>query len=433
MNKNQIWKNWNGNIQHEYRNMYFPKSEKELSNIVAKAKKVRVVGAGHSTSDIAAGTETLINLKNFNKIVTIDLERKQITIQSGVMLSDLLNELNRFNWAIPCLPDIGSITIGGAISTATHGTAENGYILSEYMVKCRVITATGEIKIFETTDEEMNAIRVSLGTLGILSEITLQCEEEFFLHMKERPIKDNLWLNNFDMLARNHDFFRILWLPHTGFGYVITGDKVTEYQTIKNNKGPRHLKYRRYVSTKLYELCFRYPRLSVYINKLIFFFFYTFKKEHAGNLYDTTVTKVRGKGTSEITEWTVSREKFKELFLELKKEFESHDNKAYAHIPMDIRIIKEDKSWLSYAYNCNIVTMGLTCRVPSKADEYEAFRTIEKIFLKYNGRPHWAKKFLANKQVLSQLYPKWNEFTELRKSMDPEEKFLNKYLSNIFN
>ncbi|BCX14219.1 MAG: L-gulono-1,4-lactone dehydrogenase [Candidatus Dojkabacteria bacterium] len=431
-NANKTWQNWNGNIKHTYEKIYYPKSEPELRRIIANSAKVRVVGAGHSTSDIAGGTDTLISLKKYNRIKNIDHKNKRITIESGAMLSDLLDELSKLKWTIPCLPDISSISIGGAIATATHGTSDEGYILSQYVVALRLITADGQIQIIDELNDNMAAVRVSLGVLGIISEVTFQCTEEYILHIKERPIRDKVWVDKFDMLARNHDFFRVLWLPHTGFGYVITGDKVTDYQSIKQKKGPRHLKYRRYLSTKLYEICFNYPRFSVYINKLIFLLFYTFKKEHSGNLYETTVTKVRGKGTSEITEWTVARDNFHDLFVELKKEFESHNNIAYAHIPMDIRIVKRDNSWLSYAYQRDIVTVGLTCRVPSKADEYEAFRSIERIFLKYQGRPHWAKKFLADGKILSGLYPKWSDFLELRESLDPKKKFLNKYLLKVF-
>jgi L-gulonolactone oxidase len=431
MDNNKIWLNWNGNVKHSYKEMFLPQSEQELSSIVAKAQKVRVVGAGHSSSDIAGGTETLVSLEKYNRVRNIDYEKKQITIESGAMLSDLLDELNNLGWTIPCLPDISSITIGGAVATATHGTSKNGYILSQYLVACRLVTANGQIRTFDESDEEINALRVSIGVLGIISEATFQCTEQYVLHIKERPVRDHIWLNKFDMLVENHDFFRILWLPHTGFGYVITGDKVTEYRNIKQNKGPIHLKHRRYLSTKLYELCFKYPRLSIYINKLIFLLFFTFKKEHTGNLYEATVTKTRGNGASEMSEWTVSRKNFKRLFLELKKEFESHDNQAYAHIPMDIRVIKKDNSWLSYAYKRDIVTIGLTCRVPSRAEKYEAFGVIEKLFLKYQGRPHWAKKFLADSQTLSTLYPKWTDFLRLREIMDPGKKFLNKYLERI--
>ena len=77
--------------------------------------------------------------------------------------------------------------------------------------------------------------------------------------------------------------------------------------------------------------------------------------------------------------------------------------------------------------------MGCVSRDASSADSYEAFKTVEDIFLKYGGRPHWGKRFAAKDPELTKLYPKWNAFKDLRKSMDPTNKFLNKYLASIFS
>ena len=42
-------------------------------------------------------------------------------------------------------------------------------------------------------------------------------------------------------------------------------------------------------------------------------------------------------------------------------------------------------------------------------------------------------QFLAKDKELAQLYPKWNDFKQLRKELDPTNKFLNTYLTVLFN
>jgi len=42
---------------------------------------------------------------------------------------------------------------------------------------------------------------------------------------------------------QKHDFLRILWLPHTDKGYVITGDKIAPETKISENLGPKYLKH----------------------------------------------------------------------------------------------------------------------------------------------------------------------------------------------
>ena len=100
---------------------------------------------------------------------------------------------------------------------------------------------------------------------------------------------------------------------------------------------------------------------------------------------------------------------------------------------MDVRFVYKDDSWLSYAYKEDTVTMGCVSRNAATADTYEAFKSVEKIFLKHGGKPHWAKRFNAKDEELSKLYSRWNDFKALRKQMDPSNKFLNPYLSEVFN
>jgi L-gulonolactone oxidase len=125
-------------------------------------------------------------------------------------------------------------------------------------------------------------------------------------------------------------------------------------------------------------------------------------------------------------------DRFNELFAELRARLESTANTAYAHIPMDIRFLSADATWLSTAYDRDIVTVGCVTRNPEHADEYAAFDMVEDLFLSYGGRPHWAKRFKAKATELRPVYPRWDDFVELRRRMDPDNKLLNPYLAELF-
>ena len=428
--KQGLWESWNGNLKHTFKNRYSIDSEVQLSKIVKESKKVRFYGNKQSSSDIAAGTETLIDMKTYNKIINIDSQNKRITIQSGAPLELLIDTAEENKWCIPCLPDINTITIGGAISTGTHGT--NGKLLSEYIYSCRLLKANGEIITLNKGDELFEAAKVSLGTLGIITEITFQCEDIFYLHLKEGPEKDSRWLKNIKNELAEFDFLRILWLPHTGHGYAIKGKKVSADFSIKPKLGPKFLKHRRTASKVLYKNTHKAPWFTAIANKILYFGFFRSKKEHFGSLYQATVTKSRG-STLELAEWTVDLDKFPLVFKELKKTINSWKNDAFIHIPMDVRFVKKDNSWLSYAHKKDIVTMGCVCRNANAANEYEAFKTVEEIFIKHGGRPHWGKRFSAKDKELSRLYPKWEDFKKTRNELDPTDKFLNPYLTSLFN
>jgi L-gulonolactone oxidase len=427
---NGTWVSWNENLKHNYTTKYEITTEEELQEVVANNEKIRFFGSKQSSADIASGTDVIIDMTNYNKIVSYDYNAKTITVQSGLILSELLEAIESVGWCIPCLPDINTITIGGALATGTHGTS--GHLLCEYMTECSLILADGNVKTITKEDDLINAVRVSLGMLGIMSTITFQCEPAYTLHIKEGPEDDSEWLPKIKSRLKKHDFLRVLWLPHTDKGYVITGDKIHPDTEIIENLGPGYLKHRRTASKILYKYTHIFPWLTAIANKLLYKGFFSAKKEHKGTLYQATVTKSRG-STLELAEWTIGLDKFPKVFTELKEELNNWNNKSFVHIPMDVRFVYKDTSWLSYAYKQDTVTMGCVSRNAATADTYEAFKAIEKIFLKYGGRPHWGKRFEAKDKELAAIYPKWEDFKDIRRELDPTNKFLNPYLTKLVN
>ncbi|QOD60274.1 FAD-binding protein [Polaribacter haliotis] len=428
--KNGVWTSWNENLTYKYKSLYKVTTEQELQEIIAKSDKVRFFGSKQSSADIAAGLENLIDITTYNKILSYNDAEHTITVQSGLILGDLIDAVEAKGWCIPCLPDINTITIGGALATGTHGTS--GKLLCEYMTSCTLVLADGSLKKIEDGDELINAVRVSLGALGVMSTITFKCEPIYTLHVKEGPENDTEWLPKIKERLKKHDFLRILWLPHTDKGYVITGDKIDSETEIKEDLGPDYLKHRRKASKILYKYTHIFPWITSIANKLLYKGFFSSKKEYKGSLYQATVTKSRG-STLELAEWTIGLDKFTEVFEELKTEINKWSNKSFIHIPMDIRFVYKDKSWLSYAYKKDIVTIGCVSRNAATADTYEAFKTIEIIFLKHGGKPHWGKRFTAKDTAFSKIYDKWEDFKVLRQEMDPTNKFLNPYLTELFN
>ena len=427
---NGVWTSWNENLTYKYKSLYRITTEKELQEVVAKTDKIRFFGTKQSSADIAAGIDTLIDITSYNKILSYNETERTVTVQSGVILGDLLEAIEAKGWCIPCLPDINTITIGGALATGTHGTS--GHLLCEYMTSCTLVLADGSLKNVHKSDALMQAVRVTLGVLGVMSTVTFTCEPIYTLHVKEGPENDSEWLPKIKERLQKHDFLRILWLPHTDKGYVITGDKIAPETKITENLGPKYLKHRRKASKILYKYSHVFPWITAIANRLLYKGFFSANKEYKGSLYQATVTKSRG-ATLELAEWTIGLDRFPLVFDELKTEINKWSNKSFIHIPMDIRFIYKDNSWLSYAYQEDTVTMGCVSRNAATADTYEAFKTIETIFLKHGGKPHWGKRFTAKDAALSKIYSKWGDFKQLRHRMDPTNKFLNPYLSKLFN
>jgi FAD/FMN-containing dehydrogenase len=97
--------------------------------------------------------------------------------------------------------------------------------------------------------------------------------------------------------------------------------------------------------------------------------------------------------------------------------------------PLEFRRVKGDSLWLSPFHERDSVSISLH---QHWQEDYEPlFRVVEPVFWKYEGRPHWGKLHTLTASRLQHLYPKWREFAELRKQLDPGGKFLNGCLRKL--
>ena len=120
------WRNWAENQKSHPSVIERPSSESEVIAVVNRAvsnkQRVKVVGSGHSFTGIAVPDEVMIDLSKLNRIVDVDRARGLVTVQAGIVLSDLNAHLEAQGLSMPNLGDVTYQTLAGAVSTSTHGT-----------------------------------------------------------------------------------------------------------------------------------------------------------------------------------------------------------------------------------------------------------------------------------------------------------------------
>ena len=65
-------------------------------------------------------------------------------------------------------------------------------------------------------------------------------------------------------------------------------------------------------------------------------------------------------------------------------------------------------------------------------DEYEfLFTLIEPVLRRHGGRPHWGKLKSLKAQDFAALYPRWKDAMEMRREMDPDNRFVTPYMAQL--
>jgi xylitol oxidase len=93
----------------------------------------------------------------------------------------------------------------------------------------------------------------------------------------------------------------------------------------------------------------------------------------------------------------------------------------------EIRTIAGDNLWLSTAYGRDTVAFHFSWYL-DQAKVDALLPKLEDILAPFAPRPHWGKAFSIPADTVAERLPKFGEFRELRRRMDPNGKFVNPYL-----
>ena len=193
-------KNWAGNLTFSAEEYIEIESIPQLQKIVEKSKKLKVLGTGHSFSDIADTNGTLISLKKIPPEIDIDPISKSFSVNSGTSYSVLSRYLESNGWALPNLASLGEVTVAGAIMTGTHGSGSKNKVLSDSVIELHLILASGDQLIINRKDfKDFAGFIISFGSLGVVTRVKLRITESFSL---KQFVYENVSISS---VAKNFD------------------------------------------------------------------------------------------------------------------------------------------------------------------------------------------------------------------------------------
>src|SRR6201989_3002208 len=146
------WSNWSGSVAASPTAIERPRTEAELAAIVARSRKVRVVGAGHSFMPLCETDGTLLSLADMEGDVEVSADFKRASAPAGMSLAKLTQALWDKGASLINQGDVNPQALAGAIGTGTHGTGAQLGSLSTAARGFRVVMADGSV-VFCNPDE----------------------------------------------------------------------------------------------------------------------------------------------------------------------------------------------------------------------------------------------------------------------------------------
>ncbi|XVE73636.1 hypothetical protein DITRI_Ditri11bG0134400 [Diplodiscus trichospermus] len=210
-------------------NVAYPTTEQELVSIVSAAteakRKMKVVTRfSHSIPKLVCpdGQDgLLISTKYLNHVLKIDREAMTMSVESGVTLRQLINDAAKAGLALPYAPYWWGLTIGGLLGTGAHGSSlwGKGSSVHDYVVEMRIVTPAGpeegyaKIRVLNEKNKDLDAAKVSLGVLGVISQVTFKLQPLFKRSITYITKDDTDLGDEAVTFGKLHEFADIFWYP----------------------------------------------------------------------------------------------------------------------------------------------------------------------------------------------------------------------------
>ncbi|KAJ0968763.1 hypothetical protein J5N97_021640 [Dioscorea zingiberensis] len=463
----------------------YPSSEEELIKAVAMAtqRKTKIKVAtkySHSTPKLACpgGEEGLIiSTRNLNRVLSVNSTSMTMTVESGMLLRDIIAAAADAGLALPNGPYWWGLTVGGMLAAGAHGSSlvGKGSAVHDYVIAVRVVTpASGHegfarVRSLEVGDPELDACRVSLGVLGVISQVTLKLEPMFKRSIRYIESNDSDMAVKVVDFGKKYEFANVLWFPgHKKAVYRVdfrvpsnaNGDGRIDYFDSRsvpaltnvasrlaeeaweatnntdakcNNSGIiiSTLSTAGYGLTNNGTVFTGYPVIG-FQNKL----------QSSGSCLDTnednltTVcswdTRVRGSFIQQST-FTIALSKVKDFILDVQK---LRDMNPSALCGLDlyggilVRYVKASTAFMGEqedSVDFDIAYYRSHDPMSPRLDE-DVLEEIEQMGLfKYGGLPHWGKDRNLAYDGVAKKYAKIGEFLKVKKAFDPHGLFSSEW------
>jgi FAD-linked oxidoreductase len=424
------WTNWAGNQSCAPTAIRRPTSEGELVAIVKEAAasgtRVKCVGAGHSFTPIACTDGVLVDLSSYGRVLGHDAETRTVTVQAGISLSALSDELDQRGLALENMGDIAYQSIAGATATATHGTGWHFGNISSRIVGMRLIAGDGSI--VEATAEEnpevLAAARVGIGALGIVSTVTIEASKAFRLHAIEEPMRVDEILGDFDGYMSSADHVEFYWVPHTAWA-LTKRNRRTDEPAVPRGKVKEVVNDLLLTNVGFGALCRIGRRRPSWIPKMAKILPSTGRVEYTDRS-DRVFTSPRKVKFYEM-EYAIPRDAIPEALNRVRALVDEAG--IQLSFPVEVRVVAPDDIPLSTAEGRATGYIAVHVYQGTAYDTY--FQGVERIMTSYGGRPHWGKMHFQGHEALAERYPRWDEFQAVRRRLDPEGRFTNQYLERV--
>jgi FAD-linked oxidoreductase len=413
------WRNWSGSVVARPASIVRPRNEHELASAVRNAARVRATGAGHSFMPLCETDGTLVALDAMEGDLAVAPDRQTVDTPAGWSLKRLTERLWSEGLSLANQGDVNPQSLAGALATGTHGTGRELGSLSTLAEGFRLMLADGAVVDCDrrACPELFEAQRLSLGLLGIALRARVRVIPALHLEERIERVPLDAVLERLDELAGATRHMEFFLFPYADSVMLKTLHPCGEGGDPGEDGGD-----------ELFRACCEF---AAAVPRSI-------------PIMQRTLTRLWKPSVRSGPAWRIFPSERDVRFEEMEYEIPAEAAVAALRdalkrvrarrmplaFPFEFRLVAADDIWLSpfHAGPCASISVHQYAGMPWQA----SFAELEAVFRAHGGRPHWAKRHGLTAEDVLALYPRATDFGRVRQAFDPEGKFMNGHMRQLF-
>ena len=441
INHKKLINGW-GRVKPVYANIFYPKTVKDIKNILRKSqeKSILVRGLGRSYGDSAQlKNGKVLDLKNINKIF-LNRDKGELTVGAGASFDQILKYIIPKGFFLPVVPGTKFITVGGAIASDVHGKNHHQDGSFGNFIKQIVIldSSSNILKISPTdsknsTNSEMFWATVGgLGLTGIIIEakISLLKISTAFMKVDTMRFKDIDSLMDRMLNVDKKYNYSVAWIDslHPNGRGILTCANHASANDLKSNKKSNNLFY---TSNNSFSIpSFFNLNLINFLSIKLFNHLWFLKSPKIRKNEIQTISKYFHP-LDGIKNWNrlYGKEGFYQYQFVIPEDYsgiikiilkELNNNNIPSFLVVLKRLGKSNKSFLSFP------SKGWTMSLDFPASNSKILKILNKFdsyIEKAGGRIYLAKDSRQSSKIFKKTYSKFKKWNLIKRKMDKNNLF----------
>lgn len=422
-----------------------PATIKELQELVVHSPLPISVGGGRFSmgGQTASPGSLHIDMRSLNTVEEFSAENKTITIQAGVRWCDIQRLIDQHNLSLKIMQSYANFTVGGSLSVNAHGryVGLGPVILS--VLSIDVLLANGEVQTAspEVNPELFYGAIGGYNALGIIVRAKLELSENVKMKRISKRMAIGEFKDYFNQSVRNNPEAIMhntnIFAPKYQWVNAVTWVKTDEKPTSKTRLMPLKEAYpiERYFLWSFSKTNFGKWRHEYLIEPLV----YLRKRVHWKNYeagYDVMELEPKSKKKTVyvLREYFVPISKFDEFAASMKEIYLRHRVNV---INISIRhSIPDPGSYLAWAKEevfAFVIYYKQETKEHAKNRVAVWTREMNEAAISLGGAYYLPYQVYETPEQFHRAYPRANELFELKKKLDPENKFRNHLWNTLYS